>query len=854
MSEIPRSRSTEYPPQQENQPPSIRDPRERIRRALNLGPTTSSGAILPPRNVAQPDAKLEDVLAEAVPFEIASTSPPVEIPFTPQKVEESSLMETVESDVVSRSERALESKEKQTFEQWELGRLDRNLRLGESLESLERGKPLERREVREVAGALESRGWYNLFSKLQSGDDLITLLVPSGKGEGIKHMNDVLFGAQRTDQIIDRLRLLTSSRLRKIGVSQIASTYKNGYARRPEDLSREEGAMEKLEQAVEDIRTEMTTFLVEESLNAMEDADVDRSQALTVFLRHLLGPSGAEVALVQRGMIRAAQQVYERALQEEAAAWQIAIAEEDPESTRAGFALQIARGRKQAAEAQMGDIQKRIREDIVAPALEDPRRGYRVTFGIAHVDAPESEGSYVHIERAVCQSVAGATEAREGGSFGVVWSPEIANECLAERRELQAQLEEKYLIDDQGRAYPLFGKRGDGFAELNADVIRGLRKGSLKPRADQEDIAASVNRYLRVLNVLDVIKPYTYDEVAGGTAHGGDRTLAEQVAWTKEQAFALRSGKGLDSDTRASIVQELHKDGKDQACTSSVEFHRQALEMPSCTYVSLDVRDVGVELLQEFEILLQRVDRGDMTFDQAQLVAGDATTQRMRDFRSRVSEIYREKTGETQPVMLVGGDEVVLAVDGIKATDELMLALQSIQVAKKPGSSVRVVQTVVAESDRVSRTSDRDEMKREHLKAKHLAETGATVAKDIEGKLHDVEVLISALPQEERAEHIASMQALHLEQFAVRQVQGKESFELVIRDANQPSRISHESHEVALQRIEVLRALVQDRVTALQDELRKTPGVTDQNVSQALYRKHRLSPEGFQAWLQTQSV
>lgn len=749
-----------------------------------------------------------------------------------------------------------EKQEKQALAQGELARLNRNLELADAVERLEAGDVVEAKETRMLSGALESRGWHNLFAKLESGDDLIVFLAPSGKQEGIKYMNDTLFGSQRTDRIIEYRRVLVQKALAQLGIVQLASNYKCEYCALPAEALREdaEGALERVAQ---ELREAMTAFLVEEVFYAMEDADEKREPALRDFLHRLLGSAGAEAALVQSSTVQAMHRAYEADLRRGFAA--SAIAEEARDASETNVALRFAREYEDQARAQIMGIRSRIQHDIVAPALEDPHRGYRVLFGVSRVGPAEGEGSYTHIERAVSEATKGALRASEAETCGTAWSPEAVERQMAEWKTLRTELEEQYLVDEQGRTYPLFGKRGDGTVELNADVIRLMRKEAFIPREDQAALAQSVLRYTRMINVLDVLKPFVHEEFAGDAVHGGDRRIRDQLAWTNAHVQALRSGKGLDQAARSAIAEEIRKEGRDQACTSVMEFHQQALEIPECTYVHLDAIDVGVRLLQEFELLLQRVERGEMTFDQAQLVAGDATTKSMRAFRADVSRVYHETTGDARPIMLVGGDEVLLAMDRRKATDDLLLGLQSIRIEGQSGvSGVRVIKTAVAEAERTSFIPDqedaRDDLKREHLKAQKLTEAGSERAKEIEHGLRETTMLIASLPVEERDGYTASLRALNLDRIAIRQSGAEDAFKVVLREPGAEARVAYASCQTAMQRIHGLQTSIRERVSVLRAELLPLPGVTETNVTEALYRKHRLSPEGFSAWLQTQTV
>ncbi len=765
-----------------------------------------------------------------------------------ERPEELESEQAIRTDIERLSE-GVEKQERQASVQGELGRLNRNLTLARVVESLKDGGSLDEREKQMVSGALESRGWHGLFTKLHSGDGLAVFLAPSGRREGIKYMNDVLFGPQRTDRVIEFRRTLIRRELDRVKMSQAGSNYKAEYYRIPSEENQED-VREALERISRDVREEMTAFLVEEAIYAMEDADPGRKWALADFLNRLLGPDGAEAALVQSGTIQTMHRAYQTDLRRRAAAGAIAL-HVDRDPSEIAIAQRFVHEYEDAALECMRKVQERVREDIVIPALKDPQRGYRVTYGTAIVGEAEGEESYVHIERAVSEATKGAIRAGGTEACGAVWSPETMEQHLGEWRALRTELEGKYLTDQDGRTYPLFGKRGDGTVELNADVIRLMRKEAFVPQDDQKNVAESVLRYTRLINILDVLKPFVHEEFAGGAVYGDGRTIREQVAWTDERVQAIRSGKGLDQEARSAIAEEIRREGKDHACTSVMEFHRQALEISECTYVHLDAIDVGVRLLQEFELLLQRVERGEMTFDEAQLVAGDTTTAHMRAFRADISRAYGEATGGDRPIMLVGGDEVLLAMDRQKATDDLVLKLQTLRFGGTSGA--RVIKIAVSESDRTSFVSEQDEfrdgVKLQHVKAQRLMEAGSERAKEIEHGLRETVALIASLPIEEREGYESSLRALNLDHVAIRQASRGDAFEIIVREPDAEARVAYESCESALKRIRSLQSSIRERVTALRSELLSMPGVNESNASEALYRKNRLSPEGFATWL-----
>jgi len=177
----------------------------------------------------------------------------------------------------------------------------------------------------------------------------------------------------------------------------------------------------------------------------------------------------------------------------------------------------------------------------------------------------------------------------------------------------------------------------------------------------------------------------------------------------------------------------------------------------------MDVLDVGPRLLQEFDVLLQRVGRKEITFKEASMIAGDETTRQMRQFRQTVTDICQSMTGShDRPLMCVGGDEAILAMDSTHVNDALLLALR-----EKTGS--RVVKSVVGLSERSSQNMSSLQVKQEHLAAQQRAEQGVDRAKNIERALHAVRLDTQCLPQYLQKTYESRIQKLHLNNYAVAQ-------------------------------------------------------------------------------------
>jgi len=438
---------------------------------------------------------------------------------------------------------------------------------------------------------------------------------------------------------------------------------------------------------------------------------------------------------------------------------------------------------KMLVEAQKETLRKGDEKKIEAirhlkKLLTEPETRYQMTFGVSHVDAQEHQNDYSHTERAISQSMKGAIiarEEREKGVCGLDITKEQTHiekylerirqtrETFIQRDEMGSIHDTRDIRDDQGHSFPIMELRNDGTLQMNLELIRDVRKGKFTCAKEDESSLEDIKSYIKLINILDVIKPFVHDELKGETVYGTKETVHSQIRHQTLAIEQLRNNTKLSLNERKSIASVLKSEAKDQKCTSAPEFHEKSLSIDNCTYVSLDVLDVGPRLLQEFDVLLQRVERGEMTFEAASGIAGDETTRQMRSFRSTITDVYQKMTGSKErPLMLVGGDEAVLALESSRVTDAFLIALR-----EETGS--RVVKSVVGVGERSSAGQSDILKKQEHLIAQQRAEQGADHAKKIERALYALRLDIQIFPHHLAETYNDRIKDLHLLQYAIAQ-------------------------------------------------------------------------------------
>lgn len=355
-------------------------------------------------------------------------------------------------------------------------------------------------------------------------------------------------------------------------------------------------------------------------------------------------------------------------------------------------------------------------------------QGYRMNFGTALVESADLKDVVLAVNGSLQTARASTSEA--GQNYGGNFSVEKMQEKLAEIQILRNQIFDNgnTLIGQDGSQYEIFtGSKESGLA-LDRDLLRDVRKDKFVCAPDQKHILDALKKYIKDLNIFDLVKPFTADEfekVEVGMGHID--TIAE----------GLKNG---DMDSRRQAADILDTNEKDNRYTSEARFHADAVKIKNCAYISLDVLDVGVDQLLDFEQRVQSVEKGESNFVAASLEAGDAMTKTLRTMREDVFAICaNEKFNlvvDGRMTGLVGGDELALAID-LDTINEKQLDKLIHQLRKKTNS--RVVKTVVAESIRHSDSENPTDRFADHLSALKKAEEGAGQAKQLETLLRKLE-------------------------------------------------------------------------------------------------------------------
>ncbi|MFA5174802.1 MAG: hypothetical protein WC430_00020 [Patescibacteria group bacterium] len=374
--------------------------------------------------------------------------------------------------------------------------------------------------------------------------------------------------------------------------------------------------------------------------------------------------------------------------------------------------------------------------------------GFRFNFGLSKVGKRDGENDFGHIVEAVGNTLQMAQLSREKkDGYGREYSDEAVEKEVSDIANLRKKIYESgnTIADIGGNSFQIFRKDGEKFV-FNKDILRALRKGKFAPASGFENIFAETNLYMKKLNLLDIVKPFTAEEISGKSdLVGSGENLKNKLEKLNGLIEKLKNKENkFTPDDVDAVCKELDKDVKDNRCTSVAKFHKEAIKITNCAYISVDALDLGVDLLLEYESALQELEKETdvlkkkNNMKEALVKSGDEATEKMRNVRGKILSVISEANPGVEPLIFVGGDEVTIALDSAKATDELLLKI-------KEKTNTRVIKTVVAQAERNDKNtaettglsvSDKEYLIIDnHIKAMEKSEKGTEQAKKIEEEI-----------------------------------------------------------------------------------------------------------------------
>jgi len=574
------------------------------------------------------------------------------------------------------------------------------------LQKLENGEELDENEVRAARNMTERRDWGKIYGHLEAGDRVVNFLIPADSYLALKHLNDDLFGPTETDQMLQKGRIiLKESFFRHVpkasDESVLSQDYKNSIFRIRLTAEQKE--------EIEKNNIDPREYIQKMVDKVMEEAN----EKMRIFL--LLRGIRERRALDLKQTTTADDEKRKKALEE-------FISHFDKRASGAvdGYRLNcgIAEVKNKAGEGKANP-------EEVALALAESSLGTRLVEIKRLVE--ELKTKYCKDSEGECELNKFDIASKGQESSEMAGALIIFQELAREVRDL------KEIVTEDGDVYPVADEQGN----FNTELLGNIRKGKIHVSPDNQIKLDKLYLYYRMMNMPDFVKPHTAEEIRGEkkvqTAEG-EATLAEYLGKKKDLADGL--SKEMSDEDRKVMEKQMHeilkRSEKNENYTSDAEFEAEALKIDNCTIISVDLLGVGVKQLSNYEKALRSIDTKNKSKDeiekamkQAALLASDALTEDLRNFRNTIAEIVRKKIGPDAADKLVvgkvGGDELVLALDSSMVDNELLFKIKN----ALEGTDSRIV---TSKADR-SKHGNRKEAHKEAMKS---ADAGINKAKDIE--------------------------------------------------------------------------------------------------------------------------
>lgn len=579
-------------------------------------------------------------------------------------------------------------------------RIKKSNELSSLVNKVENGERLEKQERERLANELENRGWQRNLTELNEGDNVVIFSSPEMGPQCVKNLNDKYLGPTETDNVI----------------------------------------------------YDITEQALEESIKeVMEANDLDASH-----VQILDSPFKVKIAkctdeakpFIEQITIEASQKIQQKEME---------MIEEK---------FQTLEDRIRTDGDPTGELNDEVvRYKKVKGVFE--ANPFNLTYGNSKVEKALSVNDYTNVELALSQAIQ-ASKMEEGG-IGSEFTYERAKAKIKEAMEIRDKYiaeggERNQIRDKEGIIYNIFVEVDgeEGVYDVDPDLLQKVRKGELEVETGYEQVKKDLESLKVLVNSIDLVKPYIHEELAGKKPLADGEFLHTRVAETQKAVNVLRgfdkNGKDIIDDESEihQLVQkykqrilQLRQNPKDILRSSDDYFHEKALLINDCAAISMDVKGVGPEHVNNFFRLAQRIDLDQdindvrKSIDDISIEDGDNTTKNMRDFRADLGRLLTEnRIPEEEQIMKIGGDEVILALDSkylnrkllLKINRQLSVRLIDVKVGRGDG----VVYMGTARRENGDHDVDSDENVEAHIRAIRASEEGTKVAKRVESFIEDL--------------------------------------------------------------------------------------------------------------------
>jgi len=569
-------------------------------------------------------------------------------------------------------------------------------------------------ERERIAARLENASWGKLFNGLKDGGNLAIF----GRTEGpkLKALNSLL-GERNTD---------------------IVMGYKNMLIRELLSVSLEDGDT-RLQQLVDlemtdaDFHSKMSEVFPEEKQNGHEtlsqdvkftytridisDEPEERQKALT----HLEKVAKAASELVRKRIVSMLEQRRE--------------------------------GQEKDNPRLAGEINKAL-------VFLEEEGSYALSYGLASVEKGDGEDFTNTVD-----AVVGATQALKMAGTGdaSVHGAEYSREVVGGRFTEAVKIAEKYKgdtvsfrdidgLDPRKGDIAIFVEDEDSPDELflNPELYDLFRRGDVVSLTGKGELVDDIQEYVEAMNLVDIVKPMTMDEVRGKEKMANGYYLGDHLEVLGDHAASVREGEA-DTEEIQLVGKELALDSRDFITDSREKFHAGAMSFDHAGYVSLDVIALSKMQFRVYEKYNREVVAGNKTLEEASREAADELTRALRKFKDAVtSGTGAFLGGESEVFSHAGGDELKLAFDA-KTMDQQRLDLLIKQIhnaisASQSGLQARITSVAIGTSERKSEKDHTFNRKiKDHNEAYKAAEDAHEESKYLEKRLRQVEDALSVI-------------------------------------------------------------------------------------------------------------
>ncbi len=385
-------------------------------------------------------------------------------------------------------------------------------------------------------------------------------------------------------------------------------------------------------------------------------------------------------------------------------------------------------------EAQNNNDDQKIK-NIEQFKIDFARDGFKVNCGVAQVRDNNIKNKVLSLARSLQAAKINSLDGIEDKT-GRIFSESELKEVVAQVDLIREDIinNGNIIINQDGYQFAIFSQVSGGKFKLDKDLLRDVRKEKFEPQDEtQREILRKLIKYKEALNIIDFIKPFPSDNQDKFETELNEINELEKILKNKDQENYFR------------VKEKLQANEKDNRFISNELFESESIKINHCTYLSLDVLDIGVDQLLKYEELLQDFGKGDKNLQDISVSADDFITKRLQTIRKKVADIvsnYEDGKLLNQDGLVIaslGGDEICLTIDNSKIKgadlDKMILAL-------KEATNTRVIKTVIAENERDSNSTDLDIRLKEHLLALNRSEKGVSQIKEIEVEIRKLKLYL----------------------------------------------------------------------------------------------------------------